>query len=369
MIKIIFKKSLAILAISSVFVFCDKNEIGFSPDSIITNPITFITSTTATTGIIINNSSGLNITFAGLVYSTTNISPTINDSVLNVNKSGNLSGFYTLGLTKLISNTTYFIRGYINYNNTITYGEGKSFTTGLPPQSVLDLAANMVTIPSGTFTMGCTPKQLQNKGVCTAGTPSTQQVTLSSYKICKHEVTQQLWLDIMGNNPSRYAGNLQRPVEQVSWDSCQIFITKLNQLTGKSYRLPTEAEWEYAARGANNNDSYFYSGSDNLDSVAWYGGDGAVGGDSTQIVGTKKANQLGLYDMSGNVNEWCRDNWPSSYSNTPVINPVGAGIGEFRVYRGGSYATNFIFLRVSFRDYYTPTDPYYFVGLRLVSNP
>ena len=109
--------------------------------------------------------------------------------------------------------------------------------------SLSNLADNMITVPGGSFVMGATNKQLIDNGdnYSVWWSPATLQVTLSSYKICKYEVTQQLWLDVMGTNPSHFKGNLQRPVDSASWDDCQIFITKLNQLTAANYRLPTEA--------------------------------------------------------------------------------------------------------------------------------
>ena len=165
------------------------------------------------------------------------------------------------------------MRGYINFNGTIYYGAVQNFTTTnvLPTTLTLaNLEANMVTVPAGSFTMGVTSEQTADGYSVPWWSPATQQVTLSSYKICRFEVTQQLWQDVMGSNPSYFTGNLQRPVEQVSWNDCQTFITRLNQLTGKNYRLPTEAEWEYAARGgANSTYSYIYSGGNTLNDVAW----------------------------------------------------------------------------------------------------
>ena len=138
----------------------------------------------------------------------------------------------------------------------------------------------------------------------------THNVTLSSYYICKYEVTQALWRAVMGSNPSYFKGD-NLPVESVSWNDCQTFINRLNSYTGRNFRLPTEAEWEFAARGGNYSRHYKYSGSNYIGDVAWYGDNS---GNRTHPVGTKQANELGLYDMSGNVWEWCSD-WYGSYSS------------------------------------------------------
>lgn len=135
----------------------------------------------------------------------------------------------------------------------------------------------------------------------------------------------------MGNNPSGFKG-ANKPVERVSWNDCQEFIKKLNLLTGLQFRLPTEAEWEYAARGGNMSRGYKYSGSNSIDDVAWYSGNSSS---TTHPIGTKHANELGLYDMSGNVNEWCSD-WYGRYNSLLQTNPTGPTTGYHRVFRGGS---------------------------------
>lgn len=193
-----------------------------------------------------------------------------------------------------------------------------------------ELETNMVYVEGGTFMMGATSDQgLDTK----EWEKPVHQVTLSSYYICKYEVTQDLWEAVMGSNPSYFKGG-KLPVEQVSWEDCQVFITKLNQLTGKNYRLPTEAEWEYAARGGKRSNGYKYAGGNSLDDVAWhYGNCGTKS--TTHDVGTKRFNELGLYDMSGNVEEWCQD-WYGFYSSESQTNPRGATSSLGRVIRGGA---------------------------------
>jgi len=187
-------------------------------------------------------------------------------------------------------------------------------------------------------------------------------VTLSPYYIGETEVTQELWQAGMGSNPSWFKGS-RLPVEEVSWDDCQDFIRKLNQQTGMKFRLPTEAEWEYAARGGNKSRGYKYSGSNNINDVAWY--TETTNDKGTHDVKTKQPNEQGIYDMSGNVWEWCQD-WYGSYSAGSQTNPTGASSGSYRVYRGGSWYNNARYCRVANRSYNAPVIRYNFLGLRLV---
>ena len=221
-----------------------------------------------------------------------------------------------------------------------------------------NLTANMVYVSGGTFTMGATSEQGSEAD---SNEKPTHSVTLSSFYICKYEVTQALWEAVMGSNPSNWKGaNL--PVETVSWDDCQTFIRKVNALTGKNFRLPTEAEWEFAARGGNNSRGYKYAGSNNIETVAWYYGNS---GSKTHAVGTKYPNELGIYDMSGNVWEWCQD-WYDSYSSASQTNPTGASSGSHRVLRGGCWGDYAGGCRSSFRFGSTPGYRYNYGGLRLV---
>jgi formylglycine-generating enzyme required for sulfatase activity len=203
---------------------------------------------------------------------------------------------------------------------------------------------------------------------------SNYYVKLSGFYIGKYEVTQGLWKKVMGSNPSKYTGD-NRPVEQVSWDDINGengFLEKLNAMTGKSYRLPTEAEWEYAARGCKAGvcDSYEYSGSSTIGNVAWYYDNAQKQGLQHSIVGKKAANGLGLYDMSGNAWEWCYDwsgSYPSNTSSTPAVNPTGASSGSNRVLRGGGWnSTGASFCRVASRNHDMPDYSPYTFGFRLV---
>ena len=189
----------------------------------------------------------------------------------------------------------------------------------------------------------------------------THSVTLSSYYICKYEVTQALWRAVMGSNPSYFEGD-NLPVEQVSWNDCQTFINRLNSYTGRNFRLPTEAEWEFAARGGNYSRHYKYSGSNYISDVAWYDSNS---GNRTHPVGTKQANELGLYDMSGNVFEWCSD-WAGTYSSYPQTDPTGPNSGSRHVLRGGSWRSFAGNCRSSIRYRYPPGSRDSNLGLRLV---
>ena len=211
--------------------------------------------------------------------------------------------------------------------NSVVYSQPDEMTF-----TVNGVSFTMVRVEGGTFQMGATPEQ--GKDADPDEYPA-HQVTLDSYAIGQTQVTQALWQAVMGENPSRFKGNTL-PVECISWNDCQGFIKKLNFLTGligQTFRLPTEAEWEYAARGGRKSHDYKYSGSNNLDEVAWYD-DNAD--DNTHPVATKKLNELGLYDMSGNVWEWCSD-WFGNYRSEPQTNPTGPVSGTYRVRRGGSW--------------------------------
>ncbi|WP_251621782.1 formylglycine-generating enzyme family protein [Odoribacter lunatus] len=247
---------------------------------------------------------------------------------------------------------------------------GKDFT-----ENVSGVELEMVYVQGGTFSMGATEEQGDH---CSGNEYPIHSVTLSDYYIGRYEVTQGLWEKVMGTtieqqrdkNSSNYNSlrgvGSDYPMYYVSWNEAVAFCEKLSQLTGKKYTLPTEAQWEYAARGGGKSEGYKYSGSDEIDEVAWYSGNS---NSSTRPVGQKLPNELGIYDMSGNVHEWCSD-WYASYSSAQT-DPTGPETGSDRVFRGGGWGT-YIYegdCRVSHRGYYYPSHRYDWLGFRVVLLP
>jgi formylglycine-generating enzyme required for sulfatase activity len=212
----------------------------------------------------------------------------------------------------------------------------------------------MVFVEGGTFQMGNSSGNSFEKPV--------HSVTLSSFNMGKYEVTQAQWQAVMGSNPSNFWRCDNCPLEKASWLEVQQYIQKLNAQTGKNYRLPTEAEWEYAAKGGKESKGYTYSGSNDINAVAWYRDNS---GSETHVVGTKQANELGIFDMSGNVWEWCSD-WSGNYSSNSVTNPKGTLRGAYRVLRGGGWNCYAFDCRPSYRIGFIPDDKHYDYGFRLV---
>lgn len=208
--------------------------------------------------------------------------------------------------------------------------------------TVYGVEFKMATVESGTFMMGA----MAGDNNAYDDEKSAHQVTLSTFSIVETEVTQALWLAVMGNNPSLLKDDLNHPVENVSWIDAHTFIAKLNQLTGKTFRLPTEVEWEYAARGGKYSQGYLYSGSNDFAEVSWNSINAA------QPVATKAPNELGLYDMTGNVWEVCIDRYDADYySTSPSYDPSGPSTGSNIVFRGGSWYNDAKKCRITYRDH------------------
>lgn len=217
----------------------------------------------------------------------------------------------------------------------------------------------MIKVEGGTFEM----KETMSVGLL--GTSyRVQKTTLSDYFIGETQVTQALWQAVMGCNPSKFKGD-NLPVENVSWNDCQDFISKLNQYTGRVFRLPTEAEWEFAARGGNSCRMYKYSGSNILDEVAWNRDNSS---NETHPVGTKKPNELGIYDMSGNVCEWCND-WYGVFKSGKVSDPIGPVSGSKRVMRGGGWSSYNFTCSTNTRGNGSSSFYDNYIGLRLALSP
>ena len=245
-------------------------------------------------------------------------------------------------------------RNNTSLSSSTSHSDNTSSATGLSAE-INKLINNMVYVSGGTFTMGGGTSEQGSEAY------GSEKPTLSSYYICKYEVTQTLWRAVTGSNPSYFKGD-NLPVEQVSWNDCQTFINRLNSYTGRNFRLPTEAEWEFAARGGNYSRHYKYSGSNYISDVAWYNDNS---GNRTHPVGTKQANELGLYDMIGNVYEWCSD-WYGSYSSYSQTDPTGPSSGSCRVHRGGSWRTFDRYCRSVIRNYIAPDIRYDNLGFRIV---
>ena len=252
----------------------------------------------------------------------------------------------------LSSNTASSSNGYAS-SSSVSSG---SNVISIPVRNGITI--EMVKVEAGTFMMGAT-SEMQNP--YDDEKPVHQVALTNDYYMSKYEVTQALWQAVTGKNPSKFKGD-NLPVERVSWNDCQVFIRNLNNMTGRKFRLPTEAEWEYAARGGKKSRGYQYSGSSNISDVAWFDD---INRNKKHPVGTKQANELGLYDMSGNVWEWCLDRY-GSYSSSFQKNPTGAIMGEYRVFRGGRWGANERIGRTSCRSYCTPDFSYFNLGLRLV---
>ncbi len=317
-----------------------------------------VTGSSAVCGGEVTNSGTKPVTARGVCWSTSQM-PTIND---NYTTDGEGMGSYPSYITRLTPGTTYYVRAYATNAVGTAYGEQKQFNTGEVPLQILqEIVNSMIYVEGGTFQMGATSEQGSD---AESYEYPVHQVTVSSFYMGETEVTQQQWEAIMGYNPGVNIGDV-RPVELVSYYDCLEFIQKLNLITGRTFRLPTEAEWEYAARGGNRSRGYKYAGSNIIGDVAWYTVNGSWG---IHPVKTKQPNELGLYDMSGNVWEWCYD-WFDYYSSSSQTNPTGPSSGYSRIIRGGSWINESGYCRVSYRGVSGPTNRRDYIGFRLVLVP
>ena len=295
-----------------------------------------------------------------------------------------IEGEYTSGTAfRIMTGKLAFERGKYYVYNTATGGfdvppmeegdetggkEDNPDTPDTPDTPVEDIVIDMVAVPAGTFLMGASDT---DSDADDDERPQHTVTISSAFSIGKYEVTQALWQQVMGTNPSYFQGkkvkteDLSRPVENISKNDAEKFIAKLNALTGETYRLPTEEEWEYAARGAQNS-TWKYAGSDNVADVAWYkanASDGKKEGDAGygthSVTDSKAANSLGIYGMSGNVMEWTSTNWINGYGSDATSDATSF------VIRGGSWSGSAKTCRVTYRNYYSASTRKNNVGLRL----
>lgn len=266
--------------------------------------------------------------------------------------------FADYGVEKLESGKTY----KLTVSTFAQHANGNTSTLSLPVSQISipvkdGISIEMVKVEAGKFSMEVTTEYDD----VFDDNNSFYQVTLTNnYYIGKYEVTQALWQTVMGNNPSMFKGD-NLPVEQVSWNDCQEFISKLSKMTDRKFRLPTEAEWAFAAQGGNQSKGYKYSGSNKVFEVAWYA-DNSEG--RTHSVGSKQANELGIYDMSGNVEEWCQD-WYDTHIGSSLTNPTGPTNGTKHVTRGGHWDLIAHNCNHSFRYHFSPECRRDFLGFRL----
>lgn len=276
-------------------------------------------------------------------------------------------------IAKELSNQIRGGASQVNYNssngsNNSSYSNsGQDFV-----ENAWDINMKMIWVEGGEFMMGCTSEQ----GGCESDEQNVRRVTVDGFYIGMLEVTQSQWEKVVGTNiytqknkangSSTYGVGPDYPMYYVSWEEAMEFCRLLSNKTGKTYTLPTEAQWEYAARGGKRADGAKYAGSNMIDAVAWYTDNS---GGSTHPCGTKRANALGIYDMSGNVYEWCKDWYSSSYTSYDTNNPTGPSSGSDRVNRGGSWRGNAAYCRVAVRNGISPGGRGYGLGFRVVLLP
>ncbi len=302
------------------------------------------------------------VTERGIYFGTTP-NPAITGTKLVASSTG--TGSFTCTMTGLVEGTTYYVCAYATNSLGTGYGTEVSFTTPVDRIfTVNGVSFTMKRAGGGTFWMGAQSTNSSGQNYDSEAYDSespVHSVTLSTFYMGETEVTQELWQAVMGSNPSHFSGT-NLPVEMVSWNMIvNQFLPALNAATGQNFRLPTEAEWEYAARGGNQGHGYKYAGSNTIGDVAWYTGNS---NSQTHAVATKQPNELGLYDMSGNVWEWCSD-WYGNYNSGSQNNPQGPSSGSTRVLRGGGWLNSAGCCRVSYRYSSDPDDTNYNYGFRL----
>lgn len=305
---------------------------------------------------------GYRVIERGFVYSTSE-----NPDIENADRfeSGRGLGSYSATVRGLQSNTTYHFKAYATNSQGTSYGEELTFTTvaeAVKNFNINSAVLTMVRVEGGTFQMGGSDENAQSYE------KPVHNVTLDDYYIGLCEVTDELWEAVVNGrvpspieDPVWYNNERFLPKTMISYDDCLEFIRKLNEQTGQEFSLPTEAQWEYAARGGKKSRGYTYSGSNDASEVGWCYENAAT---QVTIVATKNSNELGLYDMTGNVNEWCSD-WYGPYSSEDQTNPVGPDSGYYRVMRGGSVINFYDECRISHRFGGEPGSHLYFVGFRL----
>ena len=370
---------LNVLAVVSCIAFFACSDLKEDPESeievqqkpksvptVVTGQVSDVTDVSATASISITSDGGAAVTVCGIVWDE-EPNPT-EDLPTKVTFDGK-EETYTCQLTDLNTNTTYYYRAYATNEAGTAYGEEYSFTTGIATTMSVDvngIVIDLVLVEGGTFTMGVTPDLMALAQYDPDELPA-HKVTLDSYYIGKYEVTQELWIEIMGANPSQMIRKNECPVDGISYLQCLEFVKKLNERTGMRFSLPTEAQWEYAARGGNKSQGFLYSGSNDATEVGWVEENMVEFGQHPG--GEKAPNELGIYDMTGNINEWCLDIY-GPYPAEPQTNPPGAelsGSSALYVVRGGSFLVQSArwcrnTKRISYPDMYTQMD----IGMRLV---
>lgn len=386
-------KRICLIILCALSLVACKPKTELESPTVVTKEIVSVTDSSAVVVCSVIDDGGSEVTTRGVCWSTSS-TPTIDNA--DVLTSGSGTGDYEINLLNLEAGTSYYVKAYAVNSEGISYGEEKNFSTlsvddndegnndegnddegnnddendGDDEETLSDktitvngVSFTMKAVEGGTFYMGAQntdPSAPNYDAEAWDRESPVHSVTLSDYYIGETEVTQELWQAVMGYNPSHFVDD-KNPVEQVSWYTCQTFVTQLNEMTGMNFRLLTEAEWEYAARGGNKSEGYIYSGSDSLEDVAWFA-DNSAG--KTHEVKTKIPNELGIYDMCGNVLEWCQDIF-GDYSSEPQTDPMGALSGGDCVIRGSGCRSNVSYCRLPVRCYLMPGGASYSIGFRL----